>query len=65
MSFLDPLPSFRMKQWQVIVLLFIDALSVSRIPALIPYMTSRRTLLNKVRLLSWKSYEFDCFDNVG
>ncbi|KAH7835733.1 hypothetical protein Vadar_029305 [Vaccinium darrowii] len=48
MSFLDPLPSFRMKQWQVIVLLFIDALSVSRIPALIPYMTSRRTLLNKV-----------------
>ncbi|KAE9446685.1 hypothetical protein C3L33_21410, partial [Rhododendron williamsianum] len=59
MSFVDPLPSFRMKQWQVIVLLFIDALSVSRIPALIPYMTSRRTLLNKVRLLSWKSYEFD------
>ncbi|PSS28896.1 RNA polymerase II subunit B1 CTD phosphatase [Actinidia chinensis var. chinensis] len=48
MSFVDPLPPFRMKQWQVIVLLFIDALSVSRIPALTPHMTSRRTLLYKV-----------------
>ncbi|XP_057494351.1 putative RNA polymerase II subunit B1 CTD phosphatase RPAP2 homolog isoform X2 [Actinidia eriantha] len=48
MSFVDPLPPFRMKQWKVIVLLFIDALSVSRIPALTPHMTSRRTLLYKV-----------------
>ncbi|XP_057464282.1 putative RNA polymerase II subunit B1 CTD phosphatase RPAP2 homolog isoform X1 [Actinidia eriantha] len=48
MSFVDPLPPFRMKQWQVIVLLFIDALSVSRIPALTPHITSRRTLLYKV-----------------
>uniref|UniRef100_A0A5B7AHD1 RNA polymerase II subunit B1 CTD phosphatase RPAP2 homolog n=1 Tax=Davidia involucrata TaxID=16924 RepID=A0A5B7AHD1_DAVIN len=48
MSFIDPLPSFRMKQWQVIVLLFIDALSVSRIPALTPHMTNRRALLHKV-----------------
>ncbi|CAA2984254.1 RNA polymerase II subunit B1 CTD phosphatase RPAP2 homolog isoform X1 [Olea europaea subsp. europaea] len=50
MSFADPLPSFRMKQWQVIVLLFLDALSVSRIPALTQYMTGRRVLLPKVRL---------------
>ncbi|KAA8545290.1 hypothetical protein F0562_020074 [Nyssa sinensis] len=48
MSFIDPLPPFRMKQWQVIVLLFIDALSVSRIPALTPHMTNRRALLHKV-----------------
>ncbi|CAI9765249.1 unnamed protein product [Fraxinus pennsylvanica] len=48
MSFTDPLPSFRMKQWQVIVLLFLDALSVSRIPALTQYMTGRRVLLPKV-----------------
>ncbi|GFZ07259.1 hypothetical protein Acr_19g0001960 [Actinidia rufa] len=47
MSFVDPLPPFRMKQWQVIVLLFIDALSVSRIPALTPHITSRMTLLYK------------------
>ncbi|XP_073270407.1 putative RNA polymerase II subunit B1 CTD phosphatase RPAP2 homolog isoform X1 [Primulina huaijiensis] len=48
MSFLDPLPPFRMKQWQVIVFLFLDALSVSQIPALTPYMTDRRVLLPKV-----------------
>ncbi|XP_009771016.1 putative RNA polymerase II subunit B1 CTD phosphatase RPAP2 homolog isoform X2 [Nicotiana tabacum] len=48
MSFVDPLPAFRMKQWQLIVLLFLDALSICRIPVLTPYMTGRRTLLPKV-----------------
>ncbi|KAL0292240.1 UNVERIFIED_CONTAM: putative RNA polymerase II subunit B1 CTD phosphatase RPAP2 [Sesamum calycinum] len=48
MSFIDPLPAFRMKQWQVIVLLFLDALSVSRIPGLTPYLMGRRILLPKV-----------------
>ncbi|XP_019196646.1 PREDICTED: putative RNA polymerase II subunit B1 CTD phosphatase RPAP2 homolog isoform X3 [Ipomoea nil] len=48
MSFVDPLPSFRMKQWQLIVLLFLDALSICRIPLLTPYMTGRRILLPKV-----------------
>ncbi|XP_059648391.1 putative RNA polymerase II subunit B1 CTD phosphatase RPAP2 homolog [Cornus florida] len=48
MSFIDPLPPFRMKQWQVIVLLFIDALSVSRIPALTPHMTNGKALFYKV-----------------
>ncbi|XP_074321046.1 putative RNA polymerase II subunit B1 CTD phosphatase RPAP2 homolog [Silene latifolia] len=48
MSFMDPLPPFRMKQWQVIVLLFIDALSVCRIPGLSPHLTSRRILIPKV-----------------
>lgn len=48
MSFIDPIPAFRMKQWQVIVLLCLDALSVSRIPSLTQYMLSRRTLLPKV-----------------
>lgn len=48
MSFVDPLPPFRMKQWQLIVLLFIDAVSVSRIPALTSHMTTRRTLFHKV-----------------
>ncbi|XP_022730560.1 putative RNA polymerase II subunit B1 CTD phosphatase RPAP2 homolog isoform X2 [Durio zibethinus] len=50
MSFIEALPGFRMKQWQVIVLLFIDALSVSRIPALTPHMTNGRMLPHKVRL---------------
>ncbi|CAA0839599.1 Putative RNA polymerase II subunit B1 CTD phosphatase RPAP2 homolog [Striga hermonthica] len=48
MSFMDPLPAFRMKQWQVIVLLFLDALSVARIPALTQHMVGRRILLPKV-----------------
>ncbi|XP_043699067.1 putative RNA polymerase II subunit B1 CTD phosphatase RPAP2 homolog [Telopea speciosissima] len=48
MSFLVALPPFRTKQWNVIILVFIDALSVSRFPALTPYMTSRRMLLHKV-----------------
>ncbi|XP_027163601.1 putative RNA polymerase II subunit B1 CTD phosphatase RPAP2 homolog isoform X1 [Coffea eugenioides] len=48
MSFMDPLPPFRMKQWQLLVLLLLDALSVYRIPALTPYMTGRRILLPKV-----------------
>lgn len=48
MSFLDPLPPFRMKQWQLVVLLFIDALSISRIPALTPHMNNRRRLFQKV-----------------
>ncbi|KAJ4721701.1 RNA polymerase II subunit B1 CTD phosphatase RPAP2 [Melia azedarach] len=48
MSFIDPLPAFRIRQWQVIALLFIDALSVCKIPALTPYMTNRTMLIRKV-----------------
>ncbi|XP_021734525.1 putative RNA polymerase II subunit B1 CTD phosphatase RPAP2 homolog [Chenopodium quinoa] len=48
MSFMDALPPLRMKQWQVIALLFIDALSVCRIPGLSAYLTSRRILIPKV-----------------
>lgn len=51
MSFVDALPAFRVKQWQVIALLFVDALSVCRIPALTPHMTNRTMLLLKVRPL--------------
>ncbi|XP_027365315.1 putative RNA polymerase II subunit B1 CTD phosphatase RPAP2 homolog isoform X2 [Abrus precatorius] len=50
MSFVDALPSFRTKQWHVVVLLFIDALSVCRIPALIAHMTDRRQVLNGSQL---------------
>jgi len=49
MSFVDALPAFRTKQWQVVALLFVDALSVCRIPSLISYMTDRRALFQKVR----------------
>ncbi|XP_072975505.1 putative RNA polymerase II subunit B1 CTD phosphatase RPAP2 homolog [Typha angustifolia] len=48
MSFFEALPSLRVKQWQVIVLLFLDALSVHRLPALALHMTNRNMLLHKV-----------------
>ncbi|XP_042007549.1 putative RNA polymerase II subunit B1 CTD phosphatase RPAP2 homolog [Salvia splendens] len=48
MSFTYPIPAFRMKQWHVIVLLFLDALSVSRIPSLTQYMLGRRAIIPKV-----------------
>ncbi|XP_010271590.1 PREDICTED: putative RNA polymerase II subunit B1 CTD phosphatase RPAP2 homolog [Nelumbo nucifera] len=48
MTFVEALPSLRMKQWHVIVFLFVDALSVCRMPALNPLVTSRRMLLQKV-----------------
>ncbi|XWS29044.1 hypothetical protein CRYUN_Cryun25bG0122900 [Craigia yunnanensis] len=48
MYFMEALPAFRMKQWQVVVVLFINALSVCRIPAYTPHMTNGRMLLHKV-----------------
>ncbi|XP_004302308.1 PREDICTED: putative RNA polymerase II subunit B1 CTD phosphatase RPAP2 homolog [Fragaria vesca subsp. vesca] len=48
MSFIEALPAFRMKQWQVIALLFIEGLSVCRMPALTPHMTNRRVLIQRV-----------------
>ncbi|KAI3908480.1 hypothetical protein MKX01_009282 [Papaver californicum] len=44
MSFIDALPSFRMQQWHVIVLLFMDALSVCQIQGLSAHMTCKRKL---------------------
>ncbi|CAN6724472.1 unnamed protein product [Malus baccata var. baccata] len=48
MTFVDALPAFRMKQWKVVVLLFLEGLSVCRIPALGPCMPDRRMLFHKV-----------------
>ncbi|CAH8348397.1 unnamed protein product [Eruca vesicaria subsp. sativa] len=45
MSLTGAVPSFRVEQWLVIVLLFLDALSVARIPRIAPY------LLNKTKVL--------------
>ncbi|KAL4556536.1 hypothetical protein LXL04_039192 [Taraxacum kok-saghyz] len=44
MSFVDALPSLRFKQWQLFVLLFLDALSVNRISAMAPHLTNTRRL---------------------
>lgn len=50
MSLTGAVPSFRVEQWRVIVLLFLDALSVSHVPRIAPYILSR----NKVSLsVNW------------
>lgn len=48
MSLIEAVPAFRTKQWHVIVLLFLEALSLHRLPALAQHMASRNTLLHKV-----------------
>ncbi|CAH2044497.1 unnamed protein product [Thlaspi arvense] len=45
MSLTGAVPSFRVQQWLVIVLLFLDALSVSRIPRIAPYILNRNKVL--------------------
>jgi hypothetical protein len=45
MSLTGAVPSFRVKEWLVIVLLFLDALSVSRIPRIAPYISNRDKIL--------------------
>ncbi|XP_028758580.1 putative RNA polymerase II subunit B1 CTD phosphatase RPAP2 homolog [Neltuma alba] len=65
MSFMDALPAFRMRQWQVVGLLFIEALSVCKIPALIPYITDRRIFLPKVLDGSHIGVEeYDCLKDL-
>nr|GEX14093.1 putative RNA polymerase II subunit B1 CTD phosphatase RPAP2 homolog [Tanacetum cinerariifolium] len=61
MSFLDALPGLRMKQWKVFVLLFIEGLSVCRIPAIAPHLTNKRSFFQKVFAdgqISREEYEF-------
>ncbi|WOL02341.1 RNA polymerase II subunit B1 CTD phosphatase [Canna indica] len=48
MSFVEALPSFKLRQWQVIVILFLDALSVHRLPSLTPHVMEMDKLLHKV-----------------
>ncbi|CAA7017170.1 unnamed protein product [Microthlaspi erraticum] len=45
MSLTGAVPSFRVEQWRVIVLLFLDALSVSHIPRIAPYVLNRNKVL--------------------
>lgn len=45
MSLTGAVPSFRLEQWLVIVLLFLDALSVARIPRIAPYVSNRSKVL--------------------
>ncbi|XP_078445211.1 RNA polymerase II subunit B1 CTD phosphatase RPAP2-like protein isoform X2 [Wolffia australiana] len=57
MSFLDALPPFKTKQWPVITLLFVHALSLRRVPALAPHLSGNQHLLRKVLVAAQVSQE--------
>ncbi|KAH0453944.1 hypothetical protein IEQ34_018268 [Dendrobium chrysotoxum] len=57
MSFMDAIPSFKIRQWQVIVFLFIEALSVHRLLILAPHLMSRGTQLEQMLNPAQISYE--------
>ncbi|KAG6512864.1 putative RNA polymerase II subunit B1 CTD phosphatase RPAP2 homolog [Zingiber officinale] len=48
MSYLEALPAFKLRQWQAIVLLFLDAFSVHRLPSLTQHLANVDVLLHKV-----------------
>eukprot|EP00252_Welwitschia_mirabilis_P018339 TRINITY_DN40764_c0_g1_i1.p1 TRINITY_DN40764_c0_g1~~TRINITY_DN40764_c0_g1_i1.p1 ORF type:complete len:662 (+),score=90.25 TRINITY_DN40764_c0_g1_i1:153-2138(+) len=57
MTLLYQVPPFRRKQWHVIVLLFLDALSVHHIPSLSSQLMEKRPLIVKVLEGSEITYE--------
>ncbi|KAF3340502.1 putative RNA polymerase II subunit B1 CTD phosphatase RPAP2 isoform X1 [Carex littledalei] len=48
MTFSEALPALRTRQWHVVVLLFLDALSVHHLPSLSSVMANRSLLIHKV-----------------
>ncbi|KAL0909892.1 hypothetical protein M5K25_020801 [Dendrobium thyrsiflorum] len=60
MSFMDAIPSFKIRQWQVIILLFIEALSVHRLLVLAPHLMSRGTQLKQAEYS-----HYQCIDELN
>lgn len=60
MSFMDAIPSFKIRQWHVVVFLFIEALSVYRLPVMASHLKSRgiplQQMLNSAQFSS-EEYE--------
>uniref|UniRef100_A0A0D9WCF6 RNA polymerase II subunit B1 CTD phosphatase RPAP2 homolog n=1 Tax=Leersia perrieri TaxID=77586 RepID=A0A0D9WCF6_9ORYZ len=59
MSFVDALPSLRSRQWQVVVLVLLDALSIHRLPALAPIMSDSRLLHKLLNSAQVSREEYD------
>jgi hypothetical protein len=58
MSFFDPLPSLGSTQWQLVVMVLLDVLSVHQLTALVPFF-SKTKLVQKVTnyfQFSWTSF---------
>ncbi|KAL5230641.1 hypothetical protein ABZP36_029417 [Zizania latifolia] len=59
MSFVDALPSLRSRQWQVMVLLLLDAISIHRLPALGAVMSDSKLLLKLLNSAQVSREEYD------
>ncbi|KAH9308864.1 hypothetical protein KI387_036775, partial [Taxus chinensis] len=57
MTLVDAIPAFRMKQWHVVVALFLDGLCVHRIPSIGRQMINKRPLIDKVLDAAKMSYD--------
>ncbi|CAN0922609.1 Putative RNA polymerase II subunit B1 CTD phosphatase RPAP2 homolog [Linum grandiflorum] len=51
MTFMNAIPAFRTKQWQVVVILLMEALSICRIPSLSCHINNRRAVLRVQQVL--------------
>ncbi|KAL6607887.1 hypothetical protein ACP70R_040950 [Stipagrostis hirtigluma subsp. patula] len=59
MSFVEALPSLRSRQWQLVVLVLLDALSVHRLPALAPVLSNSKLLQKMLNAAQVSREEYD------
>ncbi|KAJ1261477.1 hypothetical protein BS78_09G032400 [Paspalum vaginatum] len=59
MSFVDALPSLRSRQWQVVVLVMLDALSVHRLPAIAPAISNSKLVQKFLNAAQISREEYD------
>ncbi|CAN6326597.1 unnamed protein product [Urochloa humidicola] len=59
MSFFDPLPSLRSRQWQVVVLVLLDVLSIHRLPALAPVISDSKLIQKMLNAAQLSREEYD------
>ncbi|XP_062180420.1 putative RNA polymerase II subunit B1 CTD phosphatase RPAP2 homolog [Phragmites australis] len=59
MSFVDALPSLRSRQWQVVILVLLDALSVHRLPAIFPAISNLKLLQKVLNAAQISREEYD------
>ncbi|KAF8762712.1 hypothetical protein HU200_009243 [Digitaria exilis] len=59
MSFFDPLPSLRSRQWQLVVLVLLDALSIHRLPALAPVLSDSKLVHKMLNAAQVSREEYD------
>lgn len=59
MSFVDALPSLRSRQWQAVILVMLDALSVHQLPALAPVFSNSKLVQKMLNAAQVSREEYD------